>query len=79
VRYSVDTGDVVEPGTPVADIVTSLGEVKTTVEADHEGYVIGRQEGGVAYGGDPLLSLAVRDDSDLVVPRDETDENSDEE
>ncbi len=78
VRYLVDTGDVVEPGMPVAEIVTSLGEVKTTVEAEDDGYVIGRQEGGVAYEGDALLSLAVRDDGDLVTPRDVDDEDGDE-
>jgi hypothetical protein len=67
VRYRVEAGDLVEPGTPVADIVTPHGEVKTTVEAEHEGYVVARLEGGVAYENDPLLSLAVRDEGDLVV------------
>ncbi|MEF8800697.1 MAG: succinylglutamate desuccinylase/aspartoacylase family protein [Halolamina sp.] len=70
VRHLVDAGDVVEPGTPVAEIVTPLGAVKTTVKAEHDGYVVGRMEGGVAYEGDPLLSLAVRDESELVVPAD---------
>jgi predicted deacylase len=77
VRHLVDTGDVVEPGTPVAEIVTPIGEVKATVEAEHDGYVVGRMEGGVAYEGDALLSLAVRDESELVAPADE--EETDEE
>lgn len=68
VRYRVDAGDLIEPGTPVADVVTPHGDVKTTVEAEAEGYVVARQEGGVAYENDPLLSLAVRDGGDLVVP-----------
>ena len=67
VRYRVEAGDLVEPGTPVADVVTPHGEVKTTVEAEHEGYVVARLEGGVAYENDALLSLAVRDEGDLVV------------
>lgn len=74
VRYLIDTGDVVEPETPVANIVSPIGDVKATIEAEHDGYVIGRQEGGVVYEGDPLLSLAIRDDSNLIVPRDKDDE-----
>lgn len=71
VRYRVDAGDRIEPGTPVADIVTPHGDVKATVTAEHEGYVVARLEGGVAYENDPLLSLAVRDDAALVVAADE--------
>lgn len=70
VRYRVDRGDVVEPGSPVADIVTPHGAVKTTVEAEHEGYVVARLEGGVAYENDPLLSMAVCDEEALVVEGD---------
>ncbi|MFB6219945.1 MAG: succinylglutamate desuccinylase/aspartoacylase family protein [Halolamina sp.] len=73
VRHRVDTGDTVEPGTPVADVVTPVGDVKATVESEHAGYVVGRMEGGVAYEGDPVLSLAVRDESDLIVAQDEED------
>lgn len=68
VRYLVDAGDLVEPGMDVAEIVTPHGDVKRTVECDHDGYVVSRLEGGIAYENDPLLSLAVRDESDLVVP-----------
>jgi hypothetical protein len=79
VRHLVNTGDVVEPGTPVADIVTPLGDVKATVEAAHDGYVVGRTEGGVAYEGDPLLSLAVRDGVGLVVAAGEEEADADSE
>jgi predicted deacylase len=74
VRHRVDTGDVVESGTPVADVVSPVGKVKATVEANNEGYVVGRMEGGVAYEGDPLLSLAVRDESDSIAAVDEGDD-----
>ncbi|WP_458188470.1 succinylglutamate desuccinylase/aspartoacylase family protein [Haladaptatus sp. NG-WS-4] len=71
VRHRVEAGDTVEEGDVVADIVTPHGEKKSTVESDHDGYVIGRYHGVAAYENDPLASLAVRDDGDLVVPRDQ--------
>lgn len=67
VRHRVDVGDVIEPGDVVAEITTPHGEVKTTVEAENEGYVVARAEGGVAYENDALCSLAIRDEEALVV------------
>ncbi len=69
VRHRVEAGDVVEEGAVVADIVTANGEPLDTVEAAHDGYVIGRREGLAAYEGDSVLRMAVRDDGDLVAPR----------
>ncbi len=69
VRYRVDAGDRIEPGTPVADVVDPHGEVRTTVTAGHEGYVVSRLEGGVVYENDPLCSLAVRDGGERTVER----------
>ncbi|QCJ46329.1 MULTISPECIES: succinylglutamate desuccinylase/aspartoacylase family protein [Haloprofundus] len=71
VRHRVDAGDVVSAGDVVADIVTPHGERVDTVESEHDGYVIGRYEGLAAYEGDAVASMAVRDDDELVVPRDE--------
>ncbi|MFT4931942.1 MAG: putative deacylase, partial [Natronomonas sp.] len=74
VRHRVDAGDVFEAGDPFADVMTPNGEHRTTVEVEHDGYVLGRWEGVAAYENDPLASLAVRDDGDLVVPRDPDEE-----
>lgn len=73
VRHRVQAGDVVEEGEIVADIVAATGEKLDTVKADHDGYVIGQKEGLAAYEGDAVLSMAVRDDGDLVVPHDADD------
>ncbi|MFB6111718.1 MAG: succinylglutamate desuccinylase/aspartoacylase family protein [Halobacteriaceae archaeon] len=70
VRHHVEPGDVIEAGESVAEIVTPTGEHRATIETDHDGYVIGRYEGVAAYENDAVTSLAVRDDGDLVVPRD---------
>jgi predicted deacylase len=70
VRHRVAPGEQLETGDPVADIVTPTGEHKATVETEYDGYVLGRYEGVAAYENDPLTSLAVRDDGDLVGPRD---------
>ncbi|MFB6155069.1 MAG: succinylglutamate desuccinylase/aspartoacylase family protein [Haloferacaceae archaeon] len=71
VRHRVEPGDVLAAGDVVADVVTPHGEVADAVESDHDGYVIARCEGLAVYEGDAVASLAVRDDGDLVVPRDE--------
>lgn len=77
VRHRVEAGDVVEEGDVVADVVSATGEHLDTVATEHDGFVIGRREGLAAYEGDPVCSLAARDDGALVVPRD-ADEDEDE-
>ena len=68
-RHRVAAGDAVEAGDVVADVVTATGEQVTSVAAEHDGYVLGRA-GVTAYENDPVASMAVRDEGDLVVPRD---------
>jgi len=70
VRHRVEAGDVVAEGDVVADVCTPHGDRKTTAVTDHDGYVLGRMHGVAAYENDALASMAVRDDGDLVVPRD---------
>jgi len=69
-RHRMEAGDAVSEGDVIADVVTPHGEPKATVETDHDGYVLGRMHGVAAYENDALASMAVRDDGDLVVPRD---------
>ncbi|QLG27709.1 succinylglutamate desuccinylase/aspartoacylase family protein [Halorarum halophilum] len=73
-RHRVDAGDAVEEGEVVADVLSPHGETLESVESEHDGYVIGRREGLSVYEGQPVASMAVRDDGELVVPRDEEDE-----
>lgn len=68
-RNYVEAGDVFEAGDVVAEIVDPHGTTKCEVEVDHDGFVVGRYDGTAVYENDPLLSLAVRDDSPLVAPR----------
>lgn len=76
VRHLVDAGDIVDTGQPVAEVRSLHGERRARVESDHDGYVLARYTGGVAYENDPVTSLAVRDEEPLVAPRD-PDEDSD--
>ncbi|GAB7014465.1 succinylglutamate desuccinylase/aspartoacylase family protein [Halolamina salina] len=69
-RHRVEAGDAVEAGEVVADVVSAAGERLDTIEAEHDGYVLGRKEGLAAYEGDAVLSMAARDDGALVAPRD---------
>ncbi|RLM67257.1 succinylglutamate desuccinylase/aspartoacylase family protein [Halorubrum sp. Atlit-26R] len=74
VRHRVAAGDAFAEGDVLADVVDAAGAERATVRADSDGYVLGRCEGLAVYEGDPIGSLAVRDDGDLVVPRDADEE-----
>ena len=70
VRHRVEAGESFEEGDTLARVVSATGETHGEIHAAHDGYVLGRAEGLAVYEGDPIASLAVRDDGDLVVPRD---------
>ncbi|MWV64627.1 deacylase [Halorubrum sp. JWXQ-INN 858] len=70
VRHHVSAGEPFVAGDTLATVVSATGERRDEVTVDHDGYVIARTEGLAVYEGDPIASLAVRDDGDLVVPRD---------
>lgn len=74
VRHRVDAGDAIKAGEVVADVLSPHGETLESVESEHDGYVIGRREGLAVYEGQAVASTAVRDDGDLVVPREEDEE-----
>jgi predicted deacylase len=69
-RHRVDAGDRITTGDPIADIVSPLGEHRTTVTSDHDGWIVARHQSPATriavYEGDPLTHTAVRDDGDLV-------------
>jgi len=71
IRHRVAAGDAFAEADVLADVVAATGAERGTVRADRDGYVLGRTEGLAAYEGDPIGSLAVRDDGDLVVPRED--------
>jgi predicted deacylase len=70
IRHTVEAGDSLAHGDPIARIVRATGERRFTIESSYEGYVLARRTGVTAYENDPLTSLAIRDETDLVVPRD---------
>jgi hypothetical protein len=70
VRHRVEPGDAVESGQVVADVVGPAGEQCDEVTSEFDGYVLGLAEGLAVYEGDPVASLAVRDEDSLVGPRD---------
>ncbi len=69
VRHRVDAGERFEAGDVLADVVAANGTSKDSIRTDHDGYVISRTEGLAVYEGDPITNLAIRDDGDLVAPR----------
>lgn len=71
VRHKLAPGEAFETGDTVAEVVSPHGEVRETVTADADGYVIGHSEGVAVYEGQAVASTAVRDDGVLVAPREE--------
>jgi len=59
VRFAVAPGDIVEPGTIVARIHDTFGELRETLEASLPGIVLGHDDSAVSYPGKPLLAFAV--------------------
>ncbi|PSQ18128.1 deacylase [Halobacteriales archaeon QS_8_69_26] len=78
VRHRVEAGDQFEEGEVVADVVTPDGRGVTEVTAEHDGYVLGRWGGIAVYENDAVASAAVRDEGDLVVPREGDEDDADE-
>ena len=66
--FRVDSGDFVQTGDVVAELCDAWGRPLGTAVAPEDGFVISRSKGIFFLAGDPLLSLAVRDDSPLVAP-----------
>ncbi|GAB4477881.1 MAG: succinylglutamate desuccinylase/aspartoacylase family protein [Anaerolineae bacterium] len=72
VQPLVSEGESIEAGQPVARLVDIFGEPVGMdgglLRTEHSGFVIGMPHGVVRYAGDPVLGLAIRDDSDLIMP-----------
>jgi predicted deacylase len=72
VRYFVRAGEAVTAGDPVAQLTDiygrPLGPDDGLIRSDFDGIVLGVSQGATCYQNDPLLSLATRDDGELVVP-----------
>ncbi|MEP7288770.1 MAG: succinylglutamate desuccinylase/aspartoacylase family protein [Chloroflexota bacterium] len=70
--YYVKAGDTIAAGDPIARLTDiygrPLGSDDGLVLTRHDGIVLGVSVGAVCYKNEPLLSLAIRDDSELVLP-----------
>jgi predicted deacylase len=72
VRYLVGVGETVTAGDPVAQLTDIYGRPLEPddglIRSDFDGIVLALSQGAICYQSDPLLSLATRDDGELVVP-----------
>jgi predicted deacylase len=72
VHYLVKAGDMINSGDPVARLTDifgrPVGDDEGLVRTETGGLVLALLHGAICYQNDPLLSLAIRDDSDLVLP-----------
>ena len=72
IQYMVASGDPVAIGEPVARVTDiygrPIGPHNGEVLCEYDGYVLGLSAGATCYQNDPLLSLLVKDDNDLVLP-----------
>jgi hypothetical protein len=71
-HHLVRPGEMFSPGQPLArmtDIFGSpLGEDDGLIRAEEDGFVYGWSHGVVRYRGETIMSLAIHDESEMVVP-----------
>ncbi|MBN2472577.1 MAG: succinylglutamate desuccinylase/aspartoacylase family protein [Anaerolineae bacterium] len=72
VTHLVDAGDIIQKGQPVARITDiygrPVGPEDGILRTEYEGYVVGQMQGNVYYENESVLWLAVKDNSDLLLP-----------
>ncbi len=72
VSYDVRAGDTVTIGDPIACLTDIYGRPfdggSGLIRSELDGIVLGLSQGAICYQNDPLLSLAIRDDSELIAP-----------
>lgn len=72
IQYLVQPGDTVTMGDHVARLTDiygrPLGKNDGRIQTEYDGYVLGLNIGAACYQNDALLSLAVRDDGELLLP-----------
>jgi len=71
VMHLVASGDMVENGQPVAELRDIWGRPigDGVMRSEYDGFVIGRSHGILFYPGEPVLSMAVPLDGEMVVGR----------
>lgn len=69
-RSTLEAGESFAEGDAAATVVSPTGAEREPLSFDRDGYVLGRATGVAAYENDPVYSLAVHDEGDLVAPRD---------
>jgi uncharacterized protein len=72
VEYLAHAGDMVQGGTPIARITDiygrGVGKNDGRVVSEYDGLVLGQSVGAVCYQHDLLMTLAVRDNREMVLP-----------
>lgn len=72
VTHLVDAGDIIRKGEAVARITDiygrPMGPDEGLLRTEYDGYVVGRMQGNVYYENEPVLWLAIKDHSELVLP-----------
>jgi predicted deacylase len=70
--YSVKAGDTVSIGEPIARLVDifgrPVGNDNGLIRTEFDGTVLGLMQGAICYQNSPLISLAIRDENELVMP-----------
>jgi len=68
VRHLVQPGDLIRKGDPVAEIKDVWGRPYSSgvIRSEYEGFVIGKEHGIYFYPGNPILTMAVKDEASLV-------------
>ena len=72
VHHLARPGEAVKKGQPLAQMRDifgrPIGKDNGLIRSDYDGFVYGWTHGVVRYQGESIMSLAIRDDSELIVP-----------
>jgi len=72
VQFLVEAGDFVQAGQPVGRLVDiygrPVGPENGLIRTHYAGFVLGKIQGAAFYQNDPIMNLAIRDDSTMVLP-----------
>lgn len=61
IRFNVKPGEIVKKGKPVAKIYNAFGKLQETIDAVHDGILLGYSDSSVAFPGIPLMAFGIID------------------
>jgi hypothetical protein len=59
IRFLVKPGDIIQKGQPICKIYNTFGKQQETINALHNGIIIGSSDSSVAFPGVPIVAFGI--------------------